>query len=189
MPPPPPLKLRLLLFLPVLPALIALLLLAMLVVDRPILFFDRALRKVYYEGGEITYASITPDVWVGPSTETVNGPYGLVYKYFGEEMEWEHSLPRRNLAHLGITYSSAPRAEAKGSSFVAARWQMLRIHTEYFIALAAVGLIWTIVFYRRAQRAYRNLCRGYCPACGYDLRATPDRCPECGHVDELVRQS
>ena len=43
----------------------------------------------------------------------------------------------------------------------------------------AVGSTWFLM-HRRARQAARRSRLGLCLACGYDLRATPDRCPECG---------
>jgi hypothetical protein len=48
----------------------------------------------------------------------------------------------------------------------------------WFIALCGA----TMPVVRVAKRSVRARRSGHgaCPACGYDLRATPDRCPECG---------
>ena len=46
---------------------------------------------------------------------------------------------------------------------------------------ALLPVLWLVGFRRR----YRRRRRGRCPACGYDLRATPERCPECGAVPAI----
>jgi hypothetical protein len=48
-------------------------------------------------------------------------------------------------------------------------------------ALLPIG--WLIAAVRRSRRIGRGQCRN----CGYDLRATPGRCPECGTVPLKMR--
>jgi hypothetical protein len=53
-------------------------------------------------------------------------------------------------------------------------------HWATVLPLAALPLARTSALAVRRVRRRRHRRTGLCPACGYDLRATPDRCPECG---------
>ena len=58
-------------------------------------------------------------------------------------------------------------------------WQGLAL----FILLGAIGAFSFFAARREAERLKRQTS-GFCVNCGYDLRGTPNRCPECGTTTE-----
>jgi hypothetical protein len=53
------------------------------------------------------------------------------------------------------------------------------------IGLVAAFAIAPGLLVLRSARRRRNTRLGRCAKCNYDLRATPERCPECGRVAEI----
>ena len=85
---------------------------------------------------------------------------------------------RRNLIVLYLALLVGgwwwPRSPLANWGFLAAAWMY------YFLLYWVVGFFTGIgVGYRREQAAEWRRA-GWCGGCGYDLRASAGRCPECG---------
>jgi len=75
----------------------------------------------------------------------------------------------RHLSVLGFTVGSG--ANGAGAKFVFAL-------PLWFVGVAFASPLVLLWFLRRRAKRRRKSSR--CANCGYDLRATPERCPECG---------
>jgi hypothetical protein len=60
-------------------------------------------------------------------------------------------------------------------------FRVRRVTVPLWVLVLATGTPWA---FRRIWKRLHYRGAGLCPFCGYDLRATPDRCPECGKVVE-----
>ena len=79
---------------------------------------------------------------------------------------------RTEWCRFGFTYASVTNRGLDG----------VLVSLPLWLAAVITGLLPAVrlrVFLRQRARSRRQKI-GSCPRCGYDLRATPDRCPECG---------
>ena len=88
------------------------------------------------------------------------------------EPHWDRTTERSSIPASWTTYVVLPwnlRLTGKDRYVILPHW-----------ALAGVAAILPTIWAVRLRRPGRRRQVGFCPTCGYDLRASAGRCPECG---------
>jgi hypothetical protein len=82
-------------------------------------------------------------------------------------------------AHYQVRDASSPWTTGNGGSALGTERSITVPHWLLILLTAVAPLAWLRSDLARRHRR-RRVRHNLCPRCGYDLRATPERCPECG---------
>jgi hypothetical protein len=147
--------------------------------------------RVRWSGGRLlvigTNAGVTRFLveYFDPQHPKYRGPRAFWAKLRGGGEPIPVGQAPRHTGALGVdvfTYDGQRRPEKSNKpipSDPGAAFAVVALHPALLaIPLLACPTLWVIAAFRRRRRAGRGLCE----RCGYDLRASPGRCPECGTV-------
>jgi hypothetical protein len=87
-------------------------------------------------------------------------------------VQWESNSPHMTEAEYG--FCGVTVIDRKG---VVVGADSLTLGLSYWL-LTCLSAVLPVLWVRRFRRM--RYPAGMCPRCGYDLRATPEQCPECG---------
>jgi hypothetical protein len=98
------------------------------------------------------------------------GVLGLYHTYWG--------IPAQRGQRSGFEFQHVHYSQA-GTGWSDAFYLRMPHWAAAALAATPAGL-WLLTSLVRRRRAARATAQHVCAGCGYDLRATPERCPECG---------
>jgi len=130
--------------------------------------------------GQVALVRVWPILPLPPD-DSILSPTGVPP---GTKVQWEFPITQRQpWSRAGVTVREmwlnmspvGPSKHVYSRAVLVHHWLIVLLTG----AMPAWWLMRSAAHWRRRTQSRR---RGLCPTCDYDVRATPDRCPECGTI-------
>lgn len=113
-------------------------------------------------------------------------PWGVLFRnsiYGAQNIMYPNAPVAGKLHCLGFIFNITRFTRSMGSLDRWCSGSSWAITVPYW-SMAALTAIAPFQWFRRSSRTRQRVRSGSCVNCGYNIRATPDRCPECGSVQK-----